>query len=90
MKHGMRLSNTLADPSYGTYLQLGLARVPNIVVVRGDSTVEKVWVGRLDQSKWDSILRILASGKRRFLRRSQCWHTFNGLRVGLPKRSPRL
>jgi len=63
VKHGMRLSNTLADPPYGTYLQLGLARVPNIVVVRGDSTVEKVWVGRLDQAGWDSIFTYFSERK---------------------------
>jgi peroxiredoxin len=55
MKHGLPLSNTLADPPYRTYLQLGLARVPNTVLVKADSTVEKVWAGRLDQAGWNSM-----------------------------------
>jgi peroxiredoxin len=54
-KHGIRLSDTLADPPYRTYLQLGLARVPNTVLVKSDGTVEKVWTGRLDQAGWSSV-----------------------------------
>lgn len=55
VKHGIRLSDTLADPPYRTYLQLGLARVPNTVLVNADGTVEKVWPGRLDQASWNSV-----------------------------------
>ena len=55
LKHGIRLSDTLADPPYRTYVQLGLARVPNTVLVGADGRVEKVWVGRLDQKEWNSI-----------------------------------
>jgi peroxiredoxin len=55
MTHGIRLSDTLADPPYRTYVQLGLARVPNTVLVRADGTVEKVWAGRLDQAGWNTI-----------------------------------
>lgn len=55
MKHGVRLSDVVADPPYRTYVQLGLARVPNTVLVRADGTVEKVWAGRLDQQGWNSI-----------------------------------
>jgi len=54
-KHGIPLSDTLADPLHRTYIQLGLARVPNTVLVRGDGTIEKVWAGRLDQAGWISI-----------------------------------
>lgn len=55
MKHGIRLSDTLADPPHRTYVQLGLARVPNTVLVRADGKVEKVWAGRLDQAGWNTM-----------------------------------
>ena len=55
MKHGIRLSDTLADPPYRTYVQLGLARVPNTVLVGPNGRVERVWTGRLDQAGWNSI-----------------------------------
>jgi peroxiredoxin len=51
-KHAIRLSNTLADPPYRTYAQLGLARVPNTLLVGANGTVEKVWAGRQDQPGW--------------------------------------
>ena len=56
MKHGVRLSDVVADPPYRTYVQLGLARVPNTLLVRADGTVEKVWAGRLDREGWNSML----------------------------------
>jgi peroxiredoxin len=52
LKHGIPLTDVVADPPYGTYLQLGLARVPNTVLVSG-STVEKVWAGRMDSDGWN-------------------------------------
>lgn len=55
VKHGIRLSDALADPPHRTYVQLGLARVPNTVLVGADGRAEKVWAGRLDQAGWDSI-----------------------------------
>ena len=55
LKHGIRLSDTLADPSHGTFVQLGLARVPNTMLVRANGTVEKVWAGRLDQAGWNTM-----------------------------------
>lgn len=55
LKHGIRLSDVLADPPYRTYLQLGLARVPNTLLVRADGTVEQVWAGRVDQAGWNSV-----------------------------------
>ena len=55
IKHGIRLSDTLADPPYRTYVQLGLARVPNTVLVTADGRVEKVWAGRIGQAGWDTI-----------------------------------
>jgi peroxiredoxin len=55
LKHGMRLSDTLADPPYRTFAQLGLARVPNTLLVGAEGRVEKVWVGRLDQAGWNTM-----------------------------------
>jgi peroxiredoxin len=55
LKHGIRLSDTLADPPCRTYVQLGLARVPNTVLVGANGRVEKVWAGRLDQAGWNSM-----------------------------------
>jgi peroxiredoxin len=54
-KHDIRLSDTLADPPYRTFAQLGLARVPNTVLVGPEGRVEKVWVGRLDQEGWNAM-----------------------------------
>ncbi len=55
LKRGIRLSDTLADPPYRTFAQLGLARVPNTLLVGANGTVEKVWVGRLDQAGWNTM-----------------------------------
>lgn len=55
LKRGIPLSDVLADPPYRTYAQLGLARVPNTVLVNASGTVEKVWPGRLDQDGWDTL-----------------------------------
>jgi peroxiredoxin len=54
-KHGVPLSDVLADPPYRTYAQLGLARVPNTILVGTGRTVEKVWAGRLDQAGWKTM-----------------------------------
>ena len=55
LKHGIRLSDTLADPPYTTFAQLGLARVPNTVLVGAEGRVEKVWAGRLDPAGWNAM-----------------------------------
>lgn len=55
LKHGIPLSDVLADPPNRTYVQLGLARVPNTVLVRADGMVEKVWAGQQDQAGWDTM-----------------------------------
>jgi hypothetical protein len=55
VKHGISLSDVLADPPCRTFAQLGLARVPNTLLVGPDGRVEKVWVGRLDQAGWDTM-----------------------------------
>jgi len=55
LRHGIPLAVTLADPPYRTFVQLGLARVPNTVLVGGNGMVEKVWAGRLDQAGWNTM-----------------------------------
>ncbi len=55
LKHGIRLSDTLADPPYRTFAQLGLARVPNTLLVGAEGRVEKVWAGRMDQAGWNTM-----------------------------------
>jgi len=54
-KNGISLSDVLADPPYRTFAQLGLARVPNTVLVGTEGRVEKVWAGRLDQAGWNAM-----------------------------------
>ncbi len=55
VKHGIRLSDTLAEPPYRTFAQLGLARVPNTLLVGAEGRVEKAWAGRLDQAGWNTM-----------------------------------
>ena len=55
VKHGIPLSDTLADPPYRTFAQLGLARVPNTLLVGAEGRVEKVWAGRMDQAGWNTM-----------------------------------
>jgi len=45
----------LADPPYRTYLELGMAAVPNTIVVRPGGIVECVWQGRLGAAEWKRI-----------------------------------
>jgi peroxiredoxin len=54
-KHGIPLSDVLADPPYRTFAQLGLVRVPNTVLVGAEGRVEKVWAGRLDHACWNTM-----------------------------------
>jgi peroxiredoxin len=54
-KNGISLSDVLADPPYRTFAQLGLARVPNTLLVGAEGRVEKVWAGRLDQAGWNTM-----------------------------------
>src|ERR1700693_3967121 len=63
LRHGIPLALTLADPPYRTFAQLGLARVPNTLLVGGEGRVEKVWAGRLDQAGWNTIFAYF--GERR-------------------------
>ena len=55
LKHGIRVNDTLADPPHRTFVQLGLARVPNTLLVGAEGRVEKVWAGRLDQAGWNMM-----------------------------------
>ena len=55
LKHGIPLSDVLADPPHRTFAQLGLARVPNTLLVGAEGRVERVWAGRLDQAGWDTM-----------------------------------
>jgi len=55
LKHDIHLFDTLADPPYRTFAQLGLARVPNTLLVGAGGRVEKVWAGRLDQAGWNTM-----------------------------------
>jgi peroxiredoxin len=55
LKHGIPLSDVLADPPYRTFAQLGLARVPNTLLVGAEGRVEKVWAGALDQAGWNTM-----------------------------------
>ena len=55
LKHGIPLADALADPPFRTYLLLGMAAVPNTVLVGSDGKVEKVWGGRLNQGDWNSM-----------------------------------
>jgi peroxiredoxin len=63
LKQGIRLSDTLADPPYRTFAQLGLARVPNTLLVGAEGRVEKVWAGRLDQAGWDTMFAYFGEQK---------------------------
>ena len=55
LKHGIPAADAVADPPYRTYLQLGLARVPNTVLVGPGGTVEKVWAGRIVPDGWNAM-----------------------------------
>jgi peroxiredoxin len=55
LKHGIPLADVVADPPYRTYAQLGLARVPNTLLVGANGTVEQVWAGRMDSAGWSSM-----------------------------------
>lgn len=68
LKHGIPLSVTLADPPYRTYVQLGLARVPNTMLVSADGRVEKVWAGRLDQAGWNMVFAYFGEQQETALR----------------------
>jgi hypothetical protein len=53
--HGMDSYDVLADPTYATYTRLGLASVPNTVVVDTGGAVQRVWAGELTQKSWQDL-----------------------------------
>jgi peroxiredoxin len=55
LKEHIPLSAALADPPYRTYVQLALKAVPKTVVVRRDGTVDRVWRGLLDGTRWGDV-----------------------------------
>src|SRR5262249_30715062 len=63
LKHGIPMFDVLADPPHRTYVQLGLARVPNTVLVGAEGKVEKVWAGRLTRKVGTRCLHIWANWK---------------------------
>jgi peroxiredoxin len=71
VKHGIPLSDTLADPPFRTFAQLGLARVPNTFLVGGAGRVEKVWAGRLDQAGWKTLFAYFGEPQETALPQSQ-------------------
>ena len=64
LKQGIPLADVVADPPHRTYLQLGLARVPNTLFVGAEGTVEMVWAGRLDQPSWNTISAYFGGGTK--------------------------
>jgi peroxiredoxin len=54
-KHHIPLSDILADPPYRTYVQLGLSRVPNTLVVGPGGIIQKVWPGQMANAKWKEV-----------------------------------
>jgi peroxiredoxin len=54
-KHQIPLSDVLADPPYRTYVQLGLSRVPNTLVVGPGGIIQKVWPGQMGNAKWKEV-----------------------------------
>ncbi len=63
-QHGIRLSDTFADPPHRTYVQLGLARVPNTILLGAGGAVEKVWAGRLDEAGWNSLFAYFGESEK--------------------------
>jgi peroxiredoxin len=53
--HNMPFSETLADPTYRTYLALNLRQVPNTIAVDSKGVVEKVWGGELHSPQWAQV-----------------------------------
>jgi hypothetical protein len=53
--HGIDTADVLADPTYPTYVLLGLARVPNTVVLNGRGEVQQVWAGQISEESWRDL-----------------------------------
>ncbi len=64
-KHGIRLSDALADPPYGTFVQLGLARVPNTLCWwEPRARLRRCGLGVWIRQAGTRCLPILANGNR--------------------------
>jgi len=55
-QHQIPLSDVFGEPPYYTYLQLGLSRVPNTLVVGPGGIIQKIWPGQFDSAQWKQIL----------------------------------
>ena len=53
------VAETLADPTYRTFMMLDLKMVPNTIVLDAKGVVEKVWPGELDATGWRSMFSYL-------------------------------
>jgi peroxiredoxin len=60
LKHSVPLQNVRADPTHRTYLQLGLARVPNTILLGTGGQIQRVWAGRLDSAGWNAVRAYLS------------------------------
>ena len=47
--------NVFSDPLHGTYLQLDLDTVPNVVALDSGGVVRRVWQGALSSQRWKEI-----------------------------------
>lgn len=56
-------TEVLADPPYGTYVQLGLRAVPKTVVVGLKGVVLRSWQGRLSEYEWEQVNEYLGIGE---------------------------
>jgi hypothetical protein len=62
-REGMTSEVVMSDPPYRTFNQLGLATVPETIVVGPGGVVERVWVGRLDSSGWRQVAAYVGAGQ---------------------------
>jgi hypothetical protein len=53
--HHIPQSNVYAEPSYNTYMQLGLRAVPNMILADSGGKVTKVWSGGPNSEGWREI-----------------------------------
>lgn len=58
-RNGIPLNYVLANPTHRTYEQLGLEKVPHMIVTRSDGRIEKVWRGRLDSRMLSDVSNYL-------------------------------
>lgn len=56
---GIPLEETLVNPSYATYVRLGLAAVPQVVAVGANGKIDEVWLGRLNMESAKAATQFL-------------------------------